>query len=654
MLIKELKKIISNKWIIFLLFVLSIFNIFFCINSQSKELKQSNEKIEQQQEKINNYSEYIQSMQENLNKISSFKMFNEKNNYHKKSAEKVINAYDKVKNVKPEFGNYSVIDNITKLGFSDVVIFIIILQCVVVSINYDRRNGMMKLIKSCKKGRVSLIISKIGAIIVSDLAVVLLIYIPLFVAAINIIGCDKLNVPIQSVSGFYESAFNVSVIHYLIFYIVFKYIAAIAYSVILLVCVILFENIGILYTLIGIIMTLSILAKQFINWDYKLAVLKILSPVTLIDTTSLTYKYYNMNILEQSFNITGVAIVTICIYFIAFATMGIIFFSNNVDINIKLKKNNKALSPKFRVRTMTFMEYKKVLVINKGIFILIALAITQIYMMNNINTQMDETQKYYSEYMQKLEGTTNDSKDLYIKQEQERFDNIQKEYDENTKLYMNNQISYESFMIISSQYSWDILPKEAFDMVKNNNEYVKKLKREEKINGWLIDDIGIKYLIEPKKIYNEIIAWIFMISAIILIVVSCFAYESETGMKKLTDSMLYGTEKLNKKKWGVSIVITTLAFVIANVPFIFVIVNNFRLSGVLAPAKSMQMFSEIPINVNILTVLIGIYLLKYIVVLIAMIVIILISKLCNGQIKQMAISFMVLVIPLIVYQLYIG
>ena len=443
-------------------------------------------------------------------------------------------------------------------------------------------------------------------------------------------------------------------IQYLIFYIVFKYIAAIAYSVILLVCVILFENIGILYTLIGIIMTLSILAKQFINWDYKLAVLKILSPVTLIDTTSLTYKYYNMNILEQPFNITGVAIVTICIYFIAFATMGIIFFSNNVDINIKLKKNNKALSQKFRVRTMTFMEYKKVLVINKGIFILIALAITQIYMMNNIDTQMDETQKYYSEYMQKLEGTTNDSKDLYIKQEQERFDNIQKEYDENTKLYMNNQISYESFMIISSQYSWDILPKEAFDMVKNNNEYVKKLKREEKINGWLIDDIGIKYLIEPKKIYNEIIAWIFMISAIILIVVSCFAYESETGMKKLTDSMLYGTEKLNKKKWGVSIVITTLAFVIANVPFIFVIVNNFRLSGVLAPAKSMQMFSEIPINVNILTVLIGIYLLKYIVVLIAMIVIILISKLCNGQIKQMAISFMVLVIPLIVYQLYIG
>ena len=76
-----------------------------------------------------------------------------------------------------------------------------------------------------------------------------------------------------------------------------------------------------------------------------------------------------------------------------------------------------------------------------------------------------------------------------------------------------------------------------------------------------------------------------MISAIILIVVSCFAYESESGMKKLTDSMLYGTEKLNKKKWGVSIVITTLAFVIANVPFIFVIVNNFRLSGVLAPAK---------------------------------------------------------------------
>lgn len=657
MLFKELKKIAGNRWIAFLLIVLCAFNIFFCINSANQEtigIIDENEQQQQQQEKIENYSEYISGMRDNLSTISSFKMFNKKSDYHKKSAKKVIDAYDKVKDVKPVYGNYKAIDIVTKLGFSDIAIFVVVLQCAVVLIFTDRKNGMMRLIKSCRRGRVSLICAKIKALFIADFFVVLFIFIPLMIVTINVLDCDSLNVPIQSVPEFYECSLNVSIFEYLIIFMILKYIAVAAYSVMLLAGVVLFKNVGLLYTMLGVVIAISICAKQMILWDYKIALLKIVSPITLIDTSSLTYKYYNMNIVEMPFNITSVSLFAILMYFIVFIAISIILFSNNIEIEIIHKKFKINRKRKFHVRTITMIEYKKLLIVNKGMIILVVLAIMQGYFIRNVDTEMSETQKYYAEYMEELEGIRTKDTEEYIAEEQKRFNTIQGEYDKNVERYTNGEIQYEAFLVISSQYSWDMMPKEAFDMVKSNNRYLKKLEKEQNVKGWLFDDIGTKYIIHPKEIYNETIAWIFMMTAILLLVITCFSYEYETGMNRLTETMLYGTKRLKKKKWNVSFIMTTLIFLISNVPFIVLLLQNYKFSGVFAPVKSMQEFKKFPLNVNLLTVLILLYIVKYMVTLVAMLIAMGISKTCRGQIKQLAISFLIIVMPLIIMALYNG
>lgn len=652
MALKELKKVVSNKWIILFLVLLCGFNVFFNINYVQKNMEEIKYQNELQQEKIKEYPEYISNMKDNLTDISSFKLFNNGSDYHKKSAEKVVSAYDKLKYTKPESGNYSAVSIITKLGFSDIIIFLIVFQCVIVIINSDRKNRMIRLLKSCKNGRKTLIWAKIKAVFVADVVCVSVVYMSLIIGLILFLGCDNLNVPLQSVTGFYESYLPITIFQYLILFIGFKCLAVFSYSLLLLSVVILFENIGILYSLTGVIIAMSMLANMQILWDYKISFLKIISPITLTDTASLTYKYYNINILGIPFNITSVALIVMLGYIATFISVSVLMFSKNITIQITRDKFKHYKKRKVFIKGMTRIEYRKLLVINKGIIIIVILSVMQGYVIKNTNTELSDIQKYYAAYMEDLEGGQSEETDAYIATEQARFDEIQRKYDKNMQKYLKGEIKEEAFLAINQKYSWEILPYEAFKVVKNQNEYLKKLDKAQNVKGWFIDDIGINYLLHPSEIYNEIVAWIFMMLAMVLLVISCFAYEEESGMKNLTNTMIYGTKKLNLVKWKVSFIITTIVFLISNIPYLLLLLKNYNFSGVCAPIKSLQGLEKFPINMPISAFLILVYILKYTVIIGAMLIVIGIAKKCSGQIKKIAVAFIITVMPLIIIALY--
>ena len=175
------------------------------------------------------------------------------------------------------------------------------------------------------------------------------------------------------------------------------------------------------------------------------------------------------------------------------------------------------------------------------------------------------------------------------------------------------------------------------------------LEKRQNVKGWFTNDIGINYVIHPKSIYSENIAWIFMLIAMIVTIVSCMGYEEQTGMDKLTDTMINGKGKLFKAKLKVSAYISLAIFVISNLPFLFIMLNKFRFSAVMAPLKSIREFEYFPINISILWFLIGLYILKFIIVLITMGFITIISRKCKGYVKKVAICTTVLIVPMIIF-----
>ena len=93
MAIKEFRKILSQKWIIYILLLLCFVNVFLDTRNIDSEIKKADKKQEQQIEKIQGYNKYIENISSNANVISGFSLFADNNNYQVKSSKKIVNAY---------------------------------------------------------------------------------------------------------------------------------------------------------------------------------------------------------------------------------------------------------------------------------------------------------------------------------------------------------------------------------------------------------------------------------------------------------------------------------------------------------------------------------------------------------------------------------
>ena len=648
MVIKEFRKILSQKWIIYILFVLCFVNIFLDTRNVESEIKKADRKQEEHIERIQNYGKYIDNISSNASVISGFSLFEDNSNYQSKSAKKIVKAYENVKNVQPQSGNYTTIEKATEIGFSDVIVFIVMLQCVIIIMNIDRKHGMLTLLKSCKQGRTRLALGKIGGLLIATIMVELVTFLIHFLTLVGTFGCGDLTVPIQSVPDFYESALPISIIMYLVIFVMLKIAVVFSYTLFIFVIAILCDNSGIIYSVTGITIGLSAVANIKIVWDYAIAFIKIISPVTLINVKSISEKYYNLNVAGTPFNVMSVGILIVIGYILIFTALAIWLFGKKRVFHIEIKrlKRKHNIKPKKPIG-MLAMEYKKLLITNKGILLLLVLCLIQGAILSEVNTTIDGDQKYYSNYMDDLEGPESLDTDLYIQKEKNYFKNIEEKYKEKQTQYLQGKISGSELSIAENQYTTKIMPKTAFKKVLKRQKHLKKLKKNKNIKGWYVNDIGIHYLIHPGSIYNEKIAWIFMMLIMSVMVVICMAYEEQTGMDRLSDTTMFGEGKLLRKKIVVSLSISLLIFIISNIPFLLLAIHSYHFGGVMAPINSLIGYQNW-VQMPILFVLIGVYIIKALIMFIATMIVILISNKLTGMVKKMAVSITILVVPLII------
>ena len=149
---------------------------------------------------------------------------------------------------------------------------------------------------------------------------------------------------------------------------------------------ILCDNSGIIYAVTGITIGLSAVANIKIVWDYAIAFIKIISPVTLINVKSISEKYYNLNVAGTPFNVMSVGILIVIGYILIFTALAIWLFGKKRVFHIEIKrlKRKHNLKPKKPIG-MLAMEYKKLLITNKGILLLLVLCLIQGAILSEVN-----------------------------------------------------------------------------------------------------------------------------------------------------------------------------------------------------------------------------------------------------------------------------
>lgn len=175
-----------------------------------------------------NYDLYLEEIEQKAEQMTSV-IFSDDRSYAYRSAQKTPAVFKKLKGIHMTTDVSEGVILATRSEFTDFCMFLIIIAAVYFLIFEERKFKLYALLKSTYRGRKSVIRAKIfsGAGIV-------LFCVLVFYGGNYLIGCCKYGFgdparPVQSVTILYESPFSLSVLEYLVLYLVLKFI--VCYSV---------------------------------------------------------------------------------------------------------------------------------------------------------------------------------------------------------------------------------------------------------------------------------------------------------------------------------------------------------------------------------------------------------------------------------------
>lgn len=563
MITGEFKKIFRNKTFLVITIITALINILtilYC--SEMKDKRYIEYKNTTQQEYSANYDIFINE----LNKRGELLLQahkSEASDFYKRNIKKTQKDYSKLSNI--------IIDNSYNIGMEEYaeytygIFFCILFSFISLEFIYfaEKKNRMIFILRSTKKGRKQMIISKWFVYISNVFAFSIIQEIITLLCFHGIYSLGNLNASVQSLSLFRDCTLHITMFEGVILVILNRIIISL-----LVGSIIFFFGIVICNTITSIAFTIALLVIQYffyitISIDSSLDKLCCLNIFYLWDIRKFIGVYHNINFFnypfEKNISMHFLAVVII----MATILIGPIIFSKRYQIvnkkfEIKILKLLRILISKIlHIKSLFFNELYKLLFLQKKWIILLIFILLVSSSINSYipeNTYQTAYDAVYHMYLSNIEGKSDNNSKKFICDEQNYINNLEKKIEdavnsENDTEYMQLEAEYssrkEAFDRLIAQY----------DKFKNNDN-----------DAYFIDEFNFKSIIQ--RYDRDVI--LFMISGIILVILisGLFASDKENRILTLSFSTKNGREKLFRTKLFTSAFILLLIFTFIELPMI--------------------------------------------------------------------------------------
>ena len=274
-------------------------------------------------------------------------------------------------------------------------------------------------------------------------------------------------------------------------------------------------------------------------------------------------------------------------------------------------------------------EAYKLLIDGKGFFILVGffvlLAVTHKPVWEEYYISTDY---YYEAYIEKLEGAVTEEKENYLKEEQQRFEQL--------------LISFENGEISDEIYEYKMKGYEAFRRLID-----EKLPYLQETGGYFIHETGYRILTGDGIFQYKDIQMAFLASAVLLYIFSYqYGIEYQSEMDVLLRTCYLGRGRTVLAKAGLGALITTIIYCVTYLPLYIDVFQKYGLEGLNAPANSLNNLAKIPVGITILQYLILVSVMRYVGYLLIMCFLFWVSRYTKGVMLNCAISLLLISLPL--------
>ncbi len=608
--------------------------------------------IDMQLQTLNKYKDYIDGLQKRADDMLSVSIFRKEGTFSYRNIIKTPADFEHLKGIPLQIGLDNGIVSATRFPITDIAVFLgIFLLCIYLFL-HERESGLIRLIRTNKKGRVGVIAAKLVTLVLATAAIAVAFYGTIIITADRLYGLGDMSRYIQSMADFRKSNMLLTVGQYLWLFLISKVIACVLLALILSAFFILINNAGKIYLSIAGLLGFSYISYVFIHPLSYLNLFKYINIFAFLNTFSLLGEYKNINFFGYPVNNLWLSAICTAALFVILPAIAVITYVKYYSYRSQVMPSGlwstiktKISVPGRTVRLPVHELYKALFTEKIYIVFFIALIIG----VNNINfkeVRFNEDDAIYNSYLKAVSGELNEGKIKFIEDEKTRFDQLPYEYEKIQKAYSNGEITLLEYNREASELDLFALKRKAFDRVYEQYNYLTEIKITKGLNVGFVNEISSDYLFNDRS--RDIING--LIYTILLILCACVIFPADyrNGIISILRCTRNGRFKLFACKHAVGYIAAFALMIIIYAPQYINLIKDYNVENWDVPVRSIMLFKDVDINISIIEFIIMETILQFLGSLIVTHCVLFLSLIVKRHSLSVLISSAVFVCPILI------
>ena len=604
-------------------------------------------------ERVNGFQAILDTAIQEAKLKTSISIFSKPGTFPHRSQLAMIDRLEVLREITPAFDVSEGVLSAQNSVATDLIALLLVMVLCTEIIIAEHNNGMLPILRATRKGRLPLILSKAGAAVVFAFFITLALWGSNLAYSAVTIGLGDLSRPVQSLAGYTVCTLEVSVGTYLLLCFLFKWLLYSAVGILCLILGLMLQSTVATWLIIGGFLSVEYILCQTITPVSAWNILKYVNVSNLIFTTEWLSEYRNLNFFGYPVEVfTAACVLTAVLLVLGMLLLCFLFCRRKIRALPKLRLSlqwPRWLPRPGRSTALFGHEWWKLLA-ECGALLVLALFIA-LNVQEPHSVFYDTDSLYYMHYMHTLEGPLTEEQELFLEEEQVRFDELRSQIRQLSRDFADGLITEYERDYMKSALESTLKPERVFQSdIVPRIEQLKALEAEGK-EVWVVYEPGYEYLFGISNDNDKMDSVAMMLAAAILCFANFYPLESVSGMQPLMNVYRRGRGNTARCKITISLIVTVVLFVIAQIPDYWYVAKNYGFSALQAPLCSLEAFSGWNDSISILDGILLFEGLRLATAISMVSIVLLLSVWARNQVVTLSLSAGILLLPLLLHLL---
>ncbi len=569
-----------------------------------KELEQSpwqdngalTEYLYEQIREVDTYDAYLKGIAKEQERLSGSMIFSETDSFSSRNIHKIAVAYEKLEGRKLQAGQSYDIETVTDSSITTYLLLIAVILLGLRIVLAESESKVVDLIRPMKRGRIHTILAKEAAMAVVLCFTMLAFYLCNFCIGVSLFGFGGMDRLIQGMDGYLHSPYQITAGEYLAVFLLGKYVGFMAAAMLIFFLCMEIKNAALSGALSVAVFLSEKVICQRVDIHSFFSLVRQINFAAGLDTASFFQNYRTMNLFGYPVSAICCTLTAMIVFSILFGGLSCRKWCVSGSFHAFSlrdgKKGSRERAYADRMHTNLLLhECYKLLIMNKGAWILIGLCAVQFFSYKDFSIHSSEIDYYYEQYSEILEGKIYWRKEMYLINEGEAWKEQAAQAENYAQQAEKGEVSESYAAYMMEQALVADVKKQAFDMSCEQYRYLLGQQKLGKNVCW-ISLTGYRALLDDERSdVSDAVKMTFVIIFGLCTMISC---ERATGMEVVIRSSRNGKRRVLERKWIVSLCYVVCAWALAFLPRMILVSVTCGMPHLAWSSASLEWFSNMP------------------------------------------------------------